>query len=152
MKKVNLVVFLFVAACIFACSKITPEPVRAKSNETAYTTVKQFQKWITRRDFVVTQYYLNNEPNNAIFPPCALDNILYFYPDGRLIELEGAEKCGVSDTADYGTYALTDSTLYLNTINIPDQYFKIIEFGPLGFKVRQVSPAFPVGADFKAIN
>jgi hypothetical protein len=124
------------------------------SDETPYPsgpTSKQYQKWLVKNPWIVTQYYLNGQPDTAyvVFPPCGLDNILYFNEDGTFYELEGPDKCGVSDTADYGTYAVTDSTFYLNSQVIINQSFDIIYFYPKKFKVNGSNPSFPVGADFK---
>lgn len=146
MKMSKCLIAVCLILSLLSCStneEVAPKDVTLKS-----TTVKQFNKWIVKQPYIVTTYYIGTTPANQLFLPCQLDNILYFRADGTLLELEGPLKCGVSDTADYGTWALTDCTLYLNTINVPSSYFNILEFKPKSFKVRSTG----LGADFKTIH
>lgn len=139
-----------IALCLimFFASCSTNEEVAPKNVTLKSTTIKQFKKWIVKQPYIVTTYYIGNTPANQLFLPCQLDNILYFRADGTLLELEGATKCGVSDTADIGVWALTDTTLLLSTRNVPPSFFNILEFKPKSFKVRSTG----LGADFKAIH
>src|SRR6185436_5590966 len=128
-------IFLLCIVCLFMVScdnsnQINEQEIQLKSNKSNH-----YLKWLKRKPFIVETYYLGGQPANNAFLPCQLDNVLYFYPDGVFLELEGGLKCGISDTADYGFYAVTDTTFYLNTVNIPSTMFNILEFKPNKLRV-----------------
>lgn len=147
MKKLALLI-ITVTLITASCSNdelVTPLVITKSGNGTGQ---KQYEKWLEKYPFVVTTYYIAGQPANDQFLPCQLDNVLYFYDNGVFLELEGAMKCGVSDTADYGFWSVTDSTFYLNTHNIPNSTFEIVSFKP---KHLSVTSPF-LGGDLDAVK
>lgn len=165
MKKLSLMILTLCTLLMFSCqdeqvsptaSIITTSKVQDVSTS-ARTTTKQYDKWLVKNPFIVTTYYLGGQPANDQFLPCQLDNILYFYEDGSFLELEGDLKCTASDTADIGFWAVTDSTFYLNTRNIPNTTFDILEFSSKSFKVVSQTEFIPgtgltLGGDLDAVK
>ena len=169
MKKLSLMILSLCMLLMYSCENEQLSPtasVVSEKNSTtkvqdvsasAKTGSKQYKKWLVKSPFIVTTYYLGGQPANDQFLPCQLDNILYFYADGSFLELEGALKCGASDTADIGFWAVTDSTFYLNTQNIPNTMFDILEFKPKSFKVVSQTEFIPgtgltLGGDLHAVK
>lgn len=105
---------------------------------------RKYAAWLMEKPYVVTTYYFNDQPANDQFLECQLDNILYFYPNGVFLELEGELRCDpAKDTADYGSWSVTSKIFYLNTVNIPNTTFDILSFKRNNFRVISQTDFFP---------
>jgi hypothetical protein len=144
-----IILLLFISCAKESIEPVKQEPVSPVTSDAATrTTEKQFDKWLMKYPFIVTQYYIAGTP--IAFPQCQLDNILYFKSNNKFVELEGETRCSPTDPdiADYGTWRVSNDTLYLDTHNIPNSAFYIIFHPSKSFTAMGTV----LGADLKAVK